>query len=244
MAKRKNLTKKVRFEVFKRDSFKCQYCGKEAPNVILEVDHIKPVVEGGSNDLINLITSCFDCNRGKGKRQLNDDSVAKLEKQELNKLKLRKEQMDFYVEWKKELINVVDKEYEALEDLFATIGREWTESGKREVVKLIKKYGFKECYDSLEICIDQYKPEQVGDKLSKVLAGRKSLKENPHLKDVYYIRAIVKNRMHCVDWKAKDLIETAILSGYPVEDLKTLAKTSKNWSQWKWDMEDIINGRA
>ena len=43
MAKRKNLSKSVRFEVFKRDSFKCQYCGKSAPDVVLEVDHIIPV---------------------------------------------------------------------------------------------------------------------------------------------------------------------------------------------------------
>ena len=65
MAKRKNLSKSVRFEVFKRDSFKCQYCGKSAPDVVLEVDHIIPVSKGGDNDISNLITACFDCNRGK-----------------------------------------------------------------------------------------------------------------------------------------------------------------------------------
>lgn len=31
--KRKAISKRVRFEVFKRDSFKCQYCGKCAPDV-------------------------------------------------------------------------------------------------------------------------------------------------------------------------------------------------------------------
>ena len=37
MSKRKSLTKKVRFEVFKRDSFKCQYCGSSAPVGIVHV---------------------------------------------------------------------------------------------------------------------------------------------------------------------------------------------------------------
>lgn len=60
------LSKKIRFEVFKRDLFVCQYCGKTPPAVTLEVDHINPVAEGGGNDLDNLITACFDCNRGKG----------------------------------------------------------------------------------------------------------------------------------------------------------------------------------
>jgi len=60
------LSKKQRFEIFKRDAFTCQYCGRTPPAVVLEYDHIKPVIEGGSDDEHNLITSCFDCNPGKG----------------------------------------------------------------------------------------------------------------------------------------------------------------------------------
>lgn len=62
---RKPLSKRVRFEVFKRDQFSCQYCGAHPPNVLLEVDHVTPVAEGGSNDEGNLLTACFNCNRGK-----------------------------------------------------------------------------------------------------------------------------------------------------------------------------------
>ena len=59
------ISKKIRFEVFKRDGFSCAYCGKTPPTVILEVDHIEPRSEGGQDDINNLITACFDCNRGK-----------------------------------------------------------------------------------------------------------------------------------------------------------------------------------
>jgi len=87
--KRKSLSKKVRFDVFKRDGFICQYCGNHPPTVILEVDHIDPVALGGSNDGDNLLTSCFDCNRGKSCVPLNiaPDTVSKkaevLEEKEL-----------------------------------------------------------------------------------------------------------------------------------------------------------------
>lgn len=47
MAKRTDLTKRIRFEVFKRDKFTCQYCGQESPEVILNVDHVDPVANGG-----------------------------------------------------------------------------------------------------------------------------------------------------------------------------------------------------
>lgn len=65
-AKRKAISKKTRFEVFKRDEFTCTYCGQKPPAVVLEVDHIVPVAKGGKNGMDNLITACFDCNRGKG----------------------------------------------------------------------------------------------------------------------------------------------------------------------------------
>lgn len=64
--KRKGLSKKIRFQVLRRDNFTCQYCGRKAPAVCLEIDHIKSVALDGDNDIDNLITACHDCNIGKG----------------------------------------------------------------------------------------------------------------------------------------------------------------------------------
>lgn len=61
----KAVSKRVRFEVFKRDCFTCQYCGRVPPTVVLEVDHIVARAEGGGNEETNLVTACADCNRGK-----------------------------------------------------------------------------------------------------------------------------------------------------------------------------------
>ena len=69
--KRKSLYKKMRFEVFKRDGFKCQYCGDHPPSVLLHVDHIVAVAMGGKNDIDNLVTACEPCNLGKGARDLS-----------------------------------------------------------------------------------------------------------------------------------------------------------------------------
>lgn len=71
MPQRKSLSKGLRFDVFRRDGFTCQYCGRQPPDVVLEVDHILPVAEGGTNDILNLTTACQDCNRGKGKKLLD-----------------------------------------------------------------------------------------------------------------------------------------------------------------------------
>lgn len=58
----------TRFEVFKRDRFTCQYCGKKGGE--LEVDHVKPLCQGGTDELSNLKTACFECNRGKSGAKL------------------------------------------------------------------------------------------------------------------------------------------------------------------------------
>lgn len=71
MSTRKAISKRVRFEVFKRDAFACQYCGAHPPGVLLHVDHILAVANGGTNAMDNLVTSCLPCNLGKGARDLN-----------------------------------------------------------------------------------------------------------------------------------------------------------------------------
>lgn len=70
MAKRTAISKKTRFEVFKRDAFTCQYCGAHPPQVILHVDHITAVANGGGNDMDNLVTACQPCNIGKSAKPL------------------------------------------------------------------------------------------------------------------------------------------------------------------------------
>lgn len=67
MAKRKPLSKKVRYAVFARDGFQCRYCGaRPDAGAVLVVDHIIPVAAGGDNAPENLLTACQPCNAGKG----------------------------------------------------------------------------------------------------------------------------------------------------------------------------------
>jgi 5-methylcytosine-specific restriction endonuclease McrA len=80
--KRKSMSKKLRFDVFKRDGFKCMYCGAHPPGVLLHVDHIKPVADGGKNNIDNLITACEPCNLGKGARLLSSVPMDLSEKAE------------------------------------------------------------------------------------------------------------------------------------------------------------------
>lgn len=154
---RKSLSKKIRFEVFKRDNFTCQYCGRKSPDVVLEVDHIQPIACEGTNDIMNLITSCFDCNRGKGKKELSDDAEIKIQRMELEQLNIKREQMKMMIQWREELKKLTDVQVNAIEELFKnTTGYHLTDHGRKTCTKWIKEFGFEAVYTNTEYSIDRY----------------------------------------------------------------------------------------
>lgn len=59
------VSKRLRYEILRRDSHTCRYCGASAPDVPLRVDHVTPVALGGTDTPANLVTSCEPCNSGK-----------------------------------------------------------------------------------------------------------------------------------------------------------------------------------
>ena len=63
---RAKMTDSLRYDIMKRDNFRCQLCGSSAADgVKLHVDHIKPVAKGGKTTPENLRTLCDRCNMGK-----------------------------------------------------------------------------------------------------------------------------------------------------------------------------------
>lgn len=94
--KRSGVGKKLRFEVFERDSFLCQYCGRTPTEdgVVLHVDHVVSVKNGGNDSLENLTTSCIDCNLGKGaKTTIKKGNTPKEIQEQLDRTKERLEQV-------------------------------------------------------------------------------------------------------------------------------------------------------
>lgn len=59
------VSKRLRFEILRRDNHTCRYCGMTAPASVLTVDHVIPVALGGSDEPTNLVAACRDCNAGK-----------------------------------------------------------------------------------------------------------------------------------------------------------------------------------
>lgn len=132
--------KTLRFEIFARDSFTCQYCGIRPPDVVLEVDHIHPVSKGGSDDSINLTTACFECNRGKRAKVITD--IAPRPDADLKYLQVMQEAAEVgrYLKAQKKLDAAINTACDFLiEQWQREIGSDVAE--EREIVRWIKRYG-------------------------------------------------------------------------------------------------------
>ena len=205
MAERKSLSKKTRFEVFKRDSFTCQYCGAKAPDVILEVDHINPVSKGGDNDILNLVTSCMECNRGKGKDKLSESSLLEKQRAQIEELNIRRMQLEMMLEWRDGVISIESDIVKVAIDNFNSKFYEskLSELGEKKMKALVKKFGLQKTLDKTEEVFDKYfdlnkaKEDEASlflflfEKLGAFLIYD-SFPE--HRRKIAYLKGIIKNK--------------------------------------------------
>ena len=246
--KRKSISKKLRFEIFKRDSFTCQFCGKSSPSVILEIDHILPVSKGGDNDILNLITTCFDCNRGKKNTLLPDQNVLEKQISQLKELNQKREQLELLVKWKKELRLLSQKSLEHAIEIWEekTPGYHLNHTGIQRLEKLLHKHGISDLIDAIQTSqIHHLKYDENGeivkDSLEKAFDQisffLKFKQEKEYLRDFYYIRGILKNRLTYFSGRklsvSIDIMKNAYEHGIDVDDIKRLATQVSSWSEFE-----------
>lgn len=147
------ITNKLRFEVFKRDNFLCAYCGKHPPEVILEVDHIISKKEGGKDNIENLITACFECNRGKGSISL--DSIPNTLQEKIKKQKESLKQLKAFYKYQERNYQEKEKDVEKLNDIWTNLSpnKSWdfTETGKIQLKNLLNRFTFYDIKEAMEI---------------------------------------------------------------------------------------------
>ena len=125
--------------------------------MILEVDHLIPVAKGGKNELLNLVTSCRDCNRGKGAKELSDESAVERQRKQLEDSQDRREQMKMIVEWKHELMELRNDMLDAISDILLThSGCTFNDNGETQMRRWLSLFPFDEVCEATEIAFSTY----------------------------------------------------------------------------------------
>ena len=242
--------------MFKRDSFTCQYCGAKAPDVILQCDHIKPVVDGGTNDILNLVTACLDCNAGKGPRVLSDQSTLTKQVDQLAELQARREQLEMMIEWRAELAKLDDTVVDRLAAHWSGLCEDTvslTPTGTDKMRRMLKDFGVDQTMVAMGEAIRSYAKRDEEHKFTKesldvafdtmprVAKVMKASESKPYLPRLFYIRGILRNRLSYINERAlMDLMEAAVLNGADIDSMEALAKRVSSWTAFRSALEDYF----
>ena len=71
-----------RRNLFRRDQYTCQYCGKQGSADDLSIDHVIPRASGGSGTWTNCVVACRRCNERKADRTLKQVGMRLLKQPE------------------------------------------------------------------------------------------------------------------------------------------------------------------
>lgn len=248
---REPIRKSVRFEVFKRDSFTCQYCGEKAPDVILEIDHITPVSGGGGNDILNLVTACRSCNAGKSDRSISDTAAVAKSRAQADELAQRRQQLEMIAEWHRGLLET-DREAIAMLERLWFDAVEMQDSGNRltdearDTLRLaMRRHGFDCVCHAISQVTAKYRRSAPEDRVQEERNAAfweiprrcsviKAERDNPGVGRLFYIRGILRNRCNTLNERACiALLKEAFECSIDVDWMEELAKEVSSWSMFR-----------
>jgi hypothetical protein len=239
VTERSAIPQRLRFEIFKRDKFTCQYCGRSAPEVVLNCDHIQAVANGGSTDILNLVTSCRACNGGKGAIPLSDTAAIDKQKGMLEELEERRQQLEMMMQWRDGLRSLETDSVDALVDRISELSSGHlspNENGRADLRRWFKRFTFAELLSAIDESFGTYLSfdadgEPTTDswnkafrKIPDTVALQRNMEERPYLKRLLYIQGIIRNRSRARRYQCVEYLEHLVICGVDIDDMERRAK--------------------
>jgi hypothetical protein len=231
------INQRLRFEVFKRDKFTCQYCGQQAPDVILNCDHIRPLADGGETDLLNLITSCRACNGGKGAVRLTDASALDRQRSTLADLEERRQQIEMMLQWRDELRSIDRTTVDQICDRIQECSQlRPNKAGEADIAKWLRRFTVSELIQAFDQAFDLHLRWDGGGNVlteswdtafRKVPACASMIRQaraKPYIPRLLYIQGIIRRRTRARRYNCIDYLEHIHLCGADLEQLEQHAK--------------------
>lgn len=250
------MRKSVRFEVFKRDAFTCQYCGRKAPDVVLHVDHIEPLARGGADHIMNLVTACAECNAGKSDRPLSDVSAVEKARSQAEQIQERRQQIEMMSEWYASLADIESCAAEGVERLWwraiGLSGRTLTDGLRVELRRWIVRYGHElVCRAALAAAgklmasadaRDDYEEANAFSSIGRICGVMKAAADDPGIEKLFYVRGILRNRMTIYNERGCiAFLKEARQNGVCPDWMVALAKEVKSWTQFRMAVEQELD---
>lgn len=167
------------------------------------------------------------------------------DKSELNQVVEKVEKVSRKIKEKKAEIEAEQYSTKEIGNIwFEYSGYSINDKGIRDLRRWITKYGIDKTVDGIKTCCETYlqydksniatreSAENAFSKIPVIIKSKEKQKENPYLKDFYYIRGILRNRFgNNANYGILEILESAFISGWSIDNLKNQAKESLSlWS--------------
>jgi hypothetical protein len=237
----------VRFEILQRDSYSCQFCGRRPPDVTLEVERLRPLLEGGSLSQANLITVCGECSVGR-RAAMAKGFRSPEPAQDLPPVyrATRSTSMDPPTWWRDEMIRHVEGVIARLAAMLGELmGEPMSDFVVRDIRNLIRRYGcdtVDACFqdeivnhagqrDTLPADADHFREFMVG--LTRQLAHQTRGTDKAPDPRLYRIRGVLRSRLKYVrEDEVLKAMQDASFAGVPLDMLEQAAQTTRSWPEF------------
>lgn len=239
MSVRTSISKRIRFEVLKRDSFTCVYCGRKAPEVKLHIDHVVPIAKGGTSEIINLVSSCQDCNLGKAAVSLSEKDLDEKVKKQID---TTNETIKVSKRYNKTLEKIAKDREEALDRVIKAFSiaypREYLSSSLLDTLEsLTKTHGPLRVQEMIKVSLEKHNTFQTIDTRIRRLCLYHGKPKPPS-----YLRKVLTSRGIQVSDGLWELIQGHSLRHNGIDDFLGIAKIADT-SEWFAEMVFIIMER-
>jgi hypothetical protein len=254
--KKDTIPKKLRFEVFKRDSFTCIYCGRRPPEVVLHADHRIPEAGGGETTILNLVTSCLDCNLGKGATPLDDHAFVAKHHDNAAEMQERREQLQMIADWYHDLSQHHDDLQHAINAFFnrRVPGRGIAQSPLQKFARFAEKHQAVDCvFDAIaDLAAENVSFEEpskaskdcaeyIVSRLEHVARNKLALKGLPLVQkeegQARYLFGILRNKSRVGELpysvRFYEIVNGILASGRTIAELIHAAKESRGFKHWR-----------
>lgn len=175
---------------------------------------------------------------------------------QLEELSERREQLEMMMLWHEGLQDIKNQLIENISNYWESLAKGWSinDNGLKKIKKLSREYSYEEITTAMDIAADQYlKFNNEGDctseswniafnKISGICRTRRLTKDKPEMKELFYIRGILKNKIrgYFDSPLALSLLKNAYDNGTSLEDLRRIALESKYWDDFEESLNNML----
>ena len=175
---------------------------------------------------------------------------------QLDELQERREQLELMMQWRESLRDLDQEAVDRLADYWKehTPGWSLNDHGKRNIKKWLQTFSVEQICTAMDASATSYlefdaenkvTAESVGlafDKVVGICRVNKASEKEPDLKQLYYIRGILRNRIpgYFNESMALQYLKNARSWEVEIEDLNAMARGVKNWTEFTTSIGELI----